>query len=284
MALIVLGQNLFLDGVEQRVDDPVDAESRGQRKADPQRHERHHPHHHAAGAGRGVVALSGDVAGHGRLGLQKAQSTGNERDQHNADHGPAAGEEIFPHIPRHDRKVKAEEVVVHVEKAVKLAGKIRKVVGNELGKADLLIALAHELGIVAQGGGKGRDLRHDVLGEHHEAAERLTDDGIQSDEDGEGQEAPEASAHVVHALLCVEELHLLVHARGIIGVFRLDLFHLGLEEIHAHHALFRLHLEGQGDELHDERKEHQCPAVGAGQLIEGAQDPGEGNANVVADG
>ena len=43
--------------------------------------------------------------------------------------------------------------------------------------------------------GKGRDLRHDVLREHHEAAERLTDDGIQSDEDGEGQEAPEAAAH-----------------------------------------------------------------------------------------
>ena len=168
-------------------------------------------------------------------------------------------------------------------RSVELAGKLRKIIGDELGKADLLIALAHELSIVAQGGGKGRDLRHDVLGEQHEAAERLADDGIERDEDGEGQEAPEAAAHGVHALLRVEELHLLIHALGIVGVFRLDLFHLGLEEIHAHHALFRLHLEGQRDELHDEREEHQRPAVGAGQLIEGAQDPGEGNANVVTD-
>ena len=161
---------------------------------------------------------------------------------------------------------------------------LREILGDEAGKADLFIALAHGIGIVAEGGGEGGDLRHNVGLEQHEAAEGLTNDGIERDENGEGQETPEASAHGVHALLGIEHLHLFVHALGIVGRFRLDLFHLGLEEIHAHHALFRLHLEGQRDELHDDREEHESPAVGAGQLIEGAQDPGEGNANVVADG
>ena len=47
--------------------------------------------------------------------------------------------------------------------------------------------------------------------EHHEARDGLTDDGIQGNEDGEGQEAPQAAAHGVDAFLCVEPLQLLVH-------------------------------------------------------------------------
>ena len=168
------------------------------------------------------------------------------------------------HVRRHDGEVKAEEVVVYVEQSVELAGKLRKIIGDELGKADLFIAHAHALGVVAEGGGQGGDLRHDVLGEQQKRLERLADDGIECDEVRKGRKLHRRPLMGFTPSLRVEEAASPHSCAG--DCWRISSgfsFILGWKRFMRIMLFFRLHLEGQRDELHDEREEHQCPAVGS---------------------
>ena len=112
----------------------------------------------------------------------------------------------------------------------------------------------------------------------------LTDDGVQSNEDGEGEHCPETAAHGVDALFRVKLLHLLVHFYLVVGIALLDILHLTAETVHPQHTLLGFHLEGQHDELDDQSEQDQCHAVGTRQIIEQTDQPGKRYANVVANG
>lgn len=93
---------------------------------------------------------------------------------------------------------------------------------------------------------------------------------------GEGQEGPQTAGHGVHALLGVEVGHLLLLALLIISVAGLDVLHLALHTVHAQHALLTLQLEGQDHQLHHQGEQDQRQAVGPGEGIEQAGQPGKG--------
>ena len=57
--LEILVEHLLLHEHQNAVRDPVHAEGGGQGKADPEGHDGHHPHHHAARARGGVVGVRG---------------------------------------------------------------------------------------------------------------------------------------------------------------------------------------------------------------------------------
>ena len=123
-----------------------------------------------------------------------------------------------------------------------------------------------------------------ILGKHHEVGDGLADDVVEGDEDGHGDEAPQAAAHGVDAFLFVELLHFLLELGLVFGVALLQLLHLTADAAHAHHALLGFHLEGQHDELDDQSKQDQSHTVGVRQVIEQTNQPGKGYANVVANG
>ena len=68
----------------------------------------------------------------------------------------------------------------------------------------------------------------------HEIDDGLTDDVVQSDEDGQGKEAPQAAAHGIDALLSIELLQLFLLLSGIVGVLLLNLLN------HNHILRFQL--------------------------------------------
>ena len=59
-------------------------------------------------------------------------------------------------------------------------------------------------------GGVNELVKH-ILPQHHEVRDGLADDGVERDQNGQGQKAPQASAHGVEALFLVELLHFLLH-------------------------------------------------------------------------
>ena len=72
---------------------------------------------------------------------------------------------------------------------------------------------------VDAGSGGGLDQAFQrVLGEHHEVGDGLADDGIQGDQDGEWDQAPEAAAHGIDAFLFVELLHFLLELGLVFGI------------------------------------------------------------------
>ena len=143
----------------------------------------------------------------------------------------------------------------------------------------------HDAGDVQPGAGHGvHHLLHHVLAQHHEVGDGLADDGVQSQQDGEGEQAPQAPGHGVDPLLGVELLHFLGLFGLVVGVLFLDLLHPAGHAAHAHHALLGFHLEGQHDELDDQRKEDDGHAVGARQVIEEPDQPREGDTDIVSDG
>ena len=180
-------------------------------------------------------------------------------------------------------QVETQEAEVQVEEIrVQLAGQIgghHVPVGMvELGKLNLQI-----------GAGAAADLAHEALADKvvlqdlykllrhkHHAAQGLADDGVQRDQDGEGNQRPEAAGHGVDALFLVQLLHLGVELLLVALMPLLQLLNLGLEAGGAHHALLALGHEGSHDEVDGQGEKDQCQAVVAGQVVEPDHQLGKG--------
>ena len=276
----VLVERQLLNQGEAGVGNPVHAQSGGQDIAHPQRHERHHEHHDLR------LAVGGVAAGvHGDERHEHLNAGGDDRQEQDAPHRPAAVGEAAQQARRRAREVKTEEAVVQVDQVVELAGEVGPVLVDELGQIDLLIGgrLPAGRGFVAEARGKVGDLADDIRVDVHQKAQRRADDVVQGDEDGEGDERPQAAGHRVHTLARVELCHLLLLALAVVGEAGLDILDLALHPVHAEHALLALELEGQQHELHHEGKEDQRNAVGARPTVEQAGQPRERHTDIISE-
>ena len=169
-----------------------------------------------------------------------------------------------------------------------LGNEVGELAVNDVGNGDLLIAGAgHDLnaGAFNQTSGRIHYRQTGVLAaEVHEVDDGFPDDIVQGHQNGQRQKAPQAPAHGVDALFLVELLHLLVHLDAVIGVLFLDLLHLPGHPVHADHALLGLHLEGQQDQLDDQREQDQGHAVGPCQVVKQTDQPCERCTDPVNDG
>ena len=179
-------------------------------------------------------------------------------------------------------------MIVDIHPAAVLGNEVGELAVDDLGDLDLLIG-----GVAGQGDTGIFDhltgsLHHLQTGstaaEVHEVDDGLPDDIVQGHQNGQRQKAPQAPAHGVDALFLVELLHLLIHFYAVIGVLFLDLLHFPGHPIHADHALLRLHLEGQQDQLDDQGEQDQRYAVRAGQIVKQADQPCERCTDPVNDG
>ena len=162
-----------------------------------------------------------------------------------------------------------------------LAGKLRHAgVGDNVGKVVMQHIGDGHLGIGVRlgGGGVVAELRHDVgerrdmlLRELHQRDERLTDHGVEDDDDRERDQRPQTAGHRVDLGFLVElgDLFLIFLLVG--GVPLLQLLHAGREHGRAHHAVLALHLEGQHDELHKETEKEDRSAVASAEIVEEQQ-------------
>ena len=149
-------------------------------------------------------------------------------------------------------QIHAEELVVNVQQAIKLTGKAIPMLMDELGQMDLLVSngVAIGSGDVTQRLCQSTDLGDHRLGQVHEIAQRGTDDVVQCDQDGQGQEGPQAATHGIDALTGIQIGHLLLLTLFVVGKAGLNILDLALHAVHTHHALLALELEGQDDQLH----------------------------------
>ena len=236
---------------------------------------------------------------HGDLGHNPLASAGQNGDQNQADGGPGEGKP-GDHAPGVSRHVQPEGGVVHIDPAVHRAAQFRHLGGDGLYQVDLSIGQKlgnsvldhggavlhlHNAGDVQPGFGHGvHQLLHHILTQHHEVGDGLADDGVQGQQNGEGQQAPQAAGHGVDPLLGVELLHLLGLLGLVVGVFLLDFLKPAGHAAHAHHALLGLHLEGQHNQLDHQGKEDDGHGVGARQVIKEPDQPGEGDTDNVSNG
>ena len=181
-----------------------------------------------------------------------------------------------------------QEVVVDVHPAGILCNEVGELAVDDVGNGDLLIAGAgHDLnaGAFNQASGRIHHCQTGVLAaEVHEVDNGLPDDIVQGHQDGQGQEAPQAAAHGIEALFLIELLHLLLHLQLIVGILFLDLLHLAGHPAHPQHALLGLDLEGQQDQLDDQREQDQRHAVGPRQVVKQPHQGRKGDTNQVSDG
>ena len=152
---------------------------------------------------------------------------------------------------------------------------------DELGQIDLVIGVV--AGLIAQRTCQRADLLDDGGGQAHEVPQGGTDDGVQGDQDGEGNEGPQAAGHGVHALTGVQVRHLLLLALPIVGEAGLDILHLALHPVHPEHTLLALELEGQDHQLHHQSEEDQSQTVGPGETVKQPGQPRKRHADVIAD-
>ena len=162
-------------------------------------------------------------------------------------------------------------------------------VGLELGDAVLhnggAVLHHHDAAhIHTHSGDLGHQLLHNIVGEHHQMGDGLAHNGIQSQQNGQRQEAPEAAAHGADALLLIELLHFFLHFDLVIGVLFLNLLDFAIHPVHPHHTLLGFQLEGQQDELQHHSKEDDGHAIRAGQIIKKTDQPGKGDTNDVSKG
>ena len=286
----------LLHAGEGALGNPVHAQGRGHGEGDIHG-EQGHEHHHAVGAGGGGVRLG--LVLHGDFGEKPLAPARQNGDENQSDGGPGEGE-VLHHVPGRRRHVQAEGGVVHVDPPGHGGPHLGKLRGDGPHQVDLPVG--HELGdsVPDHGGavlhlgdalqaepGAADGVHHlldHVLAQHHEVGDGLADDGVQGQQDGQGQKAPQAPGHGADALLGVELLHLLRLLGLVVGVFLLDFLETAGHAAHAHHALLGLHLEGQHDELDDQGEENDGHAVGIGQVVEQPDQPGEGDTDKVSDG
>ena len=106
-------------------------------------------------------------------------------------------------------------------------------------------------------------------------SERLADDAVQRNQDGEGDEGPEAARHGVDLLLLIELCDLGLVFLLVAAVLLLQLLDYRREAGHAHHAALALELEGQHDKSHDQGEQDNREAEVLHRLIELEQQPGK---------
>lgn len=99
---------------------------------------------------------------------------------------------------------------------------------------------------------------------------------IQGNEDGEGQQGPEAAGHGVDPLLLIELGNLLLILLLISRIFLLQLLELGGKAAHVHHAALALHLEGQQHQLDNQGEENNGKAIVSHQIVKQHHDAPKG--------
>ena len=114
-----------------------------------------------------------------------------------------------------------------------------------------------------------------LLGETHHVQHGPADDVVQTHQDGQGQEGPEAAAHGVDALPLVQLLDLLVVLRLVVAVLLLEPRHLSLHGVHLHHALLALVGQGEEDHLGQQGEHDQGQGVAAAELVQPQQERAE---------
>ena len=224
-----LVENCLLDQGEHTLGDPVHAQGGRHDEGDVDAHQGHHIHHGLHGCAAGSVRLR--LGLHGELAEHKLRKTGQNGDQDHADHGPGEGEALDI-LPGSSSQVQTQELIVHVEPAIRRGkahflhsfDQVDLAVGGKLGNTVFhdggtgLIQL-DDISHVDAGVGSSLDQSlHRGFRQHHEMGDRLADDGVQSNQDGKGQKAPEAAAHGIDAFLFVELLHFLLKLGLVFGV------------------------------------------------------------------
>ena len=189
------------------------------------------------------------------------------------------------HVGHGVGQVHAKEIVIQVDEAVKLPLEAGPILMDELGQVNLLVGggLAGGGGLIAHGLGQGADAVNGLGGHGHKVPQGHADDVIQRNQNGEGQEGPEAAAHGVDALPGVQVGHFLVLLLLIVGVAHLDVLDFALHAVHPQHALLALELEGQNHDFHHQGEQNQRQTVGAGDAVKQARQPCEGNTDIVSE-
>ena len=229
---------------------------------------------------------------------KKLESACQNGDQDQANDGPAKAK-AAENSAGCGGEIQTQEVIVQVDPSVKAGNSFRIVLCDGLDQVDLAVghqlsdAVLHHGGAVlhlddgahvhAHAGDFFHKLLNNVIGEHHQMGDGLAHNGIKGQQNRQRQEAPEAAAHGVDTLFCIELLHLLLHLHLIVGVLLLDLLDFAIHPVHAHHALLGFHLEGQHNELQHHGKEDDGHAVRAGQCVKQADQPGKRDTNNVSE-
>ena len=115
-----------------------------------------------------------------------------------------------------------------------------------------------------------------ILGHAQEVGQGLTDDAVQGDQNGQGQEGPEAAAGGLDPFLLIELLQLNGVAFPVSAVLLLDKLLLVGQAVHGHHALAALQEEGEEDDTDHQGEQQQGNAVAVGHIIEQQQQLREG--------
>ena len=253
-----------------------------------------------------LVALAAAFLGlahHADLHVDHLGSGGQQHHDDDAHGGPgeAGGLDHAQGVRGGGAQVDAQEVVIHVHPPADAVGKLGVLGVDGVDQVDLAVGGELVEPVLQDGGALlviGQDGAHvdaggdgllhqglaDLLAQHHEVGDGLADDVVEGDEDGHGDEAPQAAAHGVDAVLLIEPLLLLRHLLAVVGVALLDLLQLAGDHVHADHAALALHHEGQQHQLHHQGEEDESHAVGTGELIELSGQPGEGPADPVTKG
>ena len=272
-----LGADQLLDHVHQILGDPVDGQTGGHGEADPQGHEGHGPQHGLVGALHLVVLGLGavDLVGvHAHLHGQEGDDGGHQRQDGQADAAPA--ETVGPELPGgHAGQVDAQEAEVHGED---LRTGLAQGVLHALEDGGVVHGLGHiDLGIgagVGDAGDTGHGVDH-VLGHVHQVDQGLPDDGVQGDEQHQGDHGPQAAAHGVDMLPLIELLDLQIIALPVLAILLLQLLHLSGEHGGLDHALLALQGHREQNDLDDNGEQDQGQAVAVQKVIEKQQQPGK---------
>ena len=190
-------------------------------------------------------------------------------------------------------QVQTDEVEVDVEPLLDALGHLGQILVDQFHQSDL--AIGSELGHAILDGGNGGDVstggcdlvdqrQGHILLDGHEVGNGLTQNGVQSDQDGQGDHGPQAAAHGVDALFLIKLLDFLVGFCLVVGILFPDLIHLTGHAVHADHVALGLHLEGQHNQLDHNGKQNDRQTVRACQIVKQSDQSRKRHANVVTQG
>ena len=188
----------------------------------------------------------------------------------------------------HSAQVNAQEVKVDTGQGGILDGgdgsfQLLGIHGDGLRRVDLIIE-----GILGEDVGSQLlqhtdDLGDSLLGLHEDVGDGLANNGVQGNQNQHGDEAPQAAAGHGHARVLIQLLGQLLLLLGVVGIAALDVLHLRGQAGHAHHALFRLGVDGGQDDLHRQTEDDQSDTVVVGGVVQQSQQPAKGNGDDVAE-
>ena len=124
----------------------------------------------------------------------------------------------------------------------------------------------------------------DLVGvQPHHVLQRLADDGVQGQQNEQGEHGPQAAPHGIDVLLGVELLDLLVIPGLVLAVLLLEFLHFPREHVHLDHAPLSLQGQGEQNELHHQGEEDEGHTVAVEEVVEEHQQPGEGRHDVIGE-